>query len=69
MDKTYRRKLLKMALATPLALSVALVLDINPGLAFLGPSFVFNSIWLFPDPILTFHGILEGGLMLADDIC
>ncbi len=51
MDKTYRRKLFKIAIATPLALSVALVLDINPGLAFLGPLFVFNSIWLFPDPI------------------
>ena len=51
MDKTYRRKLLKIAIATPLALSVALVLDINPGLAFFGPLYVFNSIWLFPDPI------------------
>ena len=51
MDKIYRRKLLKIAIATPLALSVALVLDINPGLAFFGPLYVFNSIWLFPDPI------------------
>ena len=51
MDKIYRRKLLKMALATPLAFSVALVLDIDPGLSFLGPLMVFNTIWLFPDPI------------------
>ncbi len=51
MDKTYRRKLLKIAIATPLAFSVALVLDINPGLAFLGPLFVFNTILLLPDPI------------------
>ena len=51
MDKIYRRKLLKMVLATPLALSVALVLDIDPGLAFLGPLMVFNTIWLLPDPI------------------
>ena len=51
MDKIYRRKLLKMAIATPLALSVALVLDIDPGLAFLGPLMVFNTIWLLPDPV------------------
>lgn len=51
MDKIYRRKLLKVAIATPLAFSVALVVDIDPGLAFLGPLFVFNTIWLFPDPI------------------
>ncbi len=51
MDKIYQRKLLKMAIATPLALSVALVLDIDPGLSFLGPLMVFNIIWLFPDPI------------------
>ncbi len=51
MDKIYRRKLLKVAIATPLALSVALVLDIDPGLSFLGPLMVFNTIWLFPDPI------------------
>ncbi len=51
MDKTYRRKLLKMALATPLALSVTLLLDIDPGLSFLGPLMVFNIIWLFPEPI------------------
>ncbi len=51
MDKIYRRKLLKMAIATPLAFSVALVLDIDPGLSFLGPLFVFNMIWLLPDPI------------------
>ena len=51
MDKIYRRKLLKIAIATPLALSVALVLDIDPGLSFLGPLMVFNLIWLFPDPI------------------
>ncbi len=49
--KIYRRKLLKVALATPLAFSVALVLDIQPSLSFLGPLFVFNTIWLFPDPI------------------
>ena len=51
MDKIYRRKLLKMAIATPLAFSVALVLDIDPGLSFLGPLFVFIAIWLFPEPI------------------
>ncbi len=51
MDKTYRRKLFKIAIATPLALSVALVLDIDPGLSFQGPLMVFNTIWLFPDPI------------------
>ena len=51
MDKIYRRKLFKIAIATPLAFSVALVLDIDPGLAFLGPLMVFNIIWLFPDPI------------------
>ena len=51
MDKIYRRKLLKVAISTPLALSVALVLDIDPGLAFLGPLFVFSTIWLLPDPI------------------
>ena len=51
MDKIYRRKLLKIAIATPLAFSVALVLDIQPSLSFLGPLFVFNTIWLFPDPI------------------
>ena len=51
MDKTYRRKLLKIAIATPLALSVALVLDIESGLVFLGPLFVFSTIWSFPDPI------------------
>ncbi len=51
MDKIYRRKLIKMAIATALAFSVALVLDIDPGLSFLGPLMVFNSIWVFPDPI------------------
>ena len=51
MDKTYRRKLLKIAIATPLVLSVALVLDLDTGLVFLGPLYVFNTIWLFPDPI------------------
>ena len=51
MDKIYQRKLLKVAIATPLAFSVALVLDIDPSLAFLGPLFVFNMIWLLPDPI------------------
>ena len=51
MDKTYRRKVIKVAIATPLAYSVALVLDIDPGLAFLGPLMVFTSMFLFPDPI------------------
>lgn len=51
MNKIYRRKLLKMAIATPLLFSVALVLDIDPSLSFLGPLMVFNIIWLFPDPI------------------
>ncbi len=52
MDKIYLQKLIKVAIATPLALSVALVLDIDPGLAFLGPLMVFNSILLFPEPIV-----------------
>ena len=51
MDKTYRRKLLKLALGAPLAFSVALVLDIDPNLSFFGPLMVLNTIWLFPDPI------------------
>ncbi len=51
MDKIYRRKLFKMAIATPLAFSVALVLDIDPGLSFFAPLMVFNTIWLYPNPI------------------
>ena len=51
MDKIYLQKLIKVAIATPLAYSVTLVLDIDPGLAFLGPLMVFTSIFLFPDPI------------------
>ncbi len=51
MDRIYRRKLLKMAIAAPLAFSLALVLDIDPGLCFISPLMVFNTIWLLPDPI------------------
>ncbi len=51
MDKIYLRKLLKTAFAIPLAFSVALVLDIDPGLSFFGSLFVFNTIWSYPDPI------------------
>ena len=51
MDKTYRRKLFKIAIATPLAFSVALALNIQPSLSFFAPLFVFVTIWLFPDPI------------------
>ncbi|MGK7894615.1 MAG: hypothetical protein AB4372_13560 [Xenococcus sp. (in: cyanobacteria)] len=51
MDKIYRYKLIKLAIATPLAFSVALVLDIQASLSFMGPLFVFNIVWLFPDPI------------------
>ena len=51
MDKVYRYKLIKLAIATPLAFSIALVLDIQASLSFFGPLFVFVIVWLFPDPI------------------
>ncbi|MDJ0579439.1 hypothetical protein [Crocosphaera sp.] len=51
MDKVYRYKLIKLAIAIPLAFSVALVLDIQASLSFFGPLFVFVVILLFPDPI------------------
>ena len=51
MDKVYLRKTLKIAFASPLAFSAILVLDIDPGLSFLGPLMVFVVIWLLPDPI------------------
>ena len=51
MDKVYRYKLIKLAIAMPLAFSVALVLNIQASLSFFGPLYVFVVIWLFPDPI------------------
>ena len=51
MDKIYRYKLIKLAIAMPLVFSIALVLNIQASLSFFGPLFVFVVIWLFPDPI------------------
>ncbi|MGB5710303.1 MAG: hypothetical protein WBM44_05270 [Waterburya sp.] len=51
MDKIYRRKLLKMAIASPLAISLALVLNLDLYLSFFCSLMVFMVIWLFPDPI------------------
>ncbi|MGK7945616.1 MAG: hypothetical protein AB4058_14220 [Microcystaceae cyanobacterium] len=51
MDQVYRYKLIKLAIATPLALSVTLVLNIQASLSFFGPLYIFVVVWLFPDPI------------------
>ena len=51
MDKSYLRKLLKMAVAAPMAFNIALVLDINPSFSFLGSLMMFATIFLMPDPI------------------
>ena len=69
MDKTYRRKLLKLAIGAPLAFSVALVLDIDPSLSFLGPLMVLNTIWLFPDPIGLKRVLIVKFLSLIISMC
>ena len=51
MNKKTLYKLIKLAIAMPLAFSVALVLNIQASLSFFGPLYVFVVIWLFPDPI------------------
>ena len=51
MDKTFQRKLLKMAIASPLAISLALVLNLDLFVSFFCPLMAFIVIWLLPDPI------------------
>lgn len=48
MDKTYCRKIVKFAIASPLALSLALVLDINQPFSFFVPLMMFIVTWKIP---------------------
>ena len=69
MDKVYRYKLIKLAIAIPLAFSVALVLDIQASLSFFGPLFVFVVIWLFPDPIELKRFLVKKMLLVMAVAC
>lgn len=51
MDKIYLQKVIKVAIAAPLAYSLAQVLDINPGFSFFGSLMLFVVIWKLPNPI------------------
>ena len=51
MDQIYRRKLLKMAIASPLTITLALVLNLDLFMSFFCPLMAFIVIWLLPDPI------------------
>ena len=69
MDKVYRYKLIKLAIAMPLAFSVALVLNIQASLSFFGPLYVFVVIWLFPDPIELKRFLVKKMLLVMAVAC
>lgn len=51
MDKIYLQKVIKTAIASPLGISLALVLNLDLFLSFFCPLMAFIVIWLMPDPI------------------
>lgn len=51
MDKIYLGKVVKMAIASSLGISLALVLNLDLFLSFFCPLMTFIVIWLLPDPI------------------